>query len=151
MLEKCGFKKWLDKAPAVLSRFYTLFLVNLGWVIFAYDDLGQLTEELKKLFGFGGLPLVNSTTWFYLLSYGILFVLCILGSTNLPARAGKWLLGILSGQTEEITAEPKKEAALSLGEIAALVITVIFLLLVMTLAVAGLASDAFNPFLYFRF
>jgi alginate O-acetyltransferase complex protein AlgI len=132
MLEKCGFKKWLDKAPAVLSRFYTLFLVNLGWVIFAYDDLGQLTEELKKLFGFGGLPLVNSTTWFYLLSYGILFVLCILGSTNLPARAGKWLLGILSGQTEEI-------------------ITVIFLLLVMTLAVAGLASDAFNPFLYFRF
>ncbi|MBR0515521.1 MAG: MBOAT family protein, partial [Eubacterium sp.] len=29
--------------------------------------------------------------------------------------------------------------------------TVIFILIVMTLATAGLASDSFNPFLYFRF
>lgn len=154
MIEKNGFKKILDKAPGILSRVYTLFFVNLGWVIFAYDDMKNLSQAVKNMFGFGNLAFINDTTWFYLISYGILFVLAAAGSTTLPARLGKRVLSFIAGvkeNGENKEEEAEGEKGMTGRETTATVIMLLFLFGVMTLSVAGLASDAFNPFLYFRF
>ncbi len=137
MLEKFGLKKILEKAPAWISHIYTLFFVNLGWVIFAYDDMSKLGAALKNMFGMNGLAFINDNTLFYIISYAAVFIICAFASTELPKKAG---LKIAGGNSETIRGETLKSF-----------ITVIFLFIVMTLSVASLASDSFNPFLYFRF
>ena len=135
-VEKCGFKKVLDKLPSVVSRLYTLFFVNFGWVIFAYDDMGKLGQAVKNMFGFGGLPFVSDAAWFYLVSYLLLLIILVAASTQLPVKLWKKIQAKMSGPS---------------GETVVTVLTVLFLITVLTLSVAGLASAAFNPFLYFRF
>lgn len=39
--EKLFLLKLLEKAPAFVGRIYTILAVMLGWVLFAFDDLGK--------------------------------------------------------------------------------------------------------------
>lgn len=131
MIEKMGLLKRLEKIPAALSHLYALFFINLGWVIFAYDELPALGAALKNMFGMGGLPLANQGTWYCLISYGLFLLIAFAAATSLPKKLAEKLLA--------------KNAVLT-G-----VLEVIFLFAVFLLATAFLASEAFNPFLYFRF
>lgn len=132
MLEKSFLLKLLEKLPKAIQRIYSLFLINLGWVIFANDSLPQLGRTLSRMFGLGGLAGWNKETTFYLMSYLVIFIIAAIGSTGLvKAIRDK----IVYWQYEKLYT----------------VMTVIFIIAVMTLATAGLASDSFNPFLYFRF
>ncbi|MBE5944082.1 MAG: MBOAT family protein [Lachnospiraceae bacterium] len=130
MAEKLFLGKLLEKIPTVFSRIYALFFINLGWVIFAYDDIGKLGTALKNMFGMNGLSLCNQLTIFTLLSYGVFFVIAFIGSTPLPKK----FMNYISTKTKIYDG-----------------IEVVLLLVVMMLSTAFLASDAFNPFLYFRF
>lgn len=130
MAEKLFLGKLLEKIPTVFSRIYALFFINLGWVIFAYDDIGKLGTALKNMFGMNGLSLCNQLTIFTLLSYGVFFVIAFIGSTPLPKK----FMNYISTKTKVYDG-----------------IEVVLLLVVMILSTAFLASDAFNPFLYFRF
>jgi alginate O-acetyltransferase complex protein AlgI len=58
-----------------------------------------------------------------------MIILAAIGSTEIPKKIGKKI-------------DDSKAGAIG---------AVIFILIVMTLSTAGLASDAFNPFMYFRF
>lgn len=135
MVEKIGLLARLKKLPAVLQHMYALFFINLGWVIFSYDDIPALGTALGNMFGLNGLPFVNDRTIFYLLSYGLSVVIACLGATPFPKKIGRLL-------TE------RKNGA---GGIAGGVLEIVFLFAVLIFATAFLASDAFNPFLYFRF
>ena len=53
MIEKLFLLKWLDRAPAWIGHLYSLFLVVIGWTIFAQTDMGQLGSYLKVMFGVG--------------------------------------------------------------------------------------------------
>ncbi len=138
MLEKTFLLKVLKKLPKFISHIYTLFLVNLGWVIFAYDDMGNLANAVKNMFGLNGLSFAGNGTSFYLLSYVIVFVIAFIGATPLPKKLGNKIIAGLEGKS-------------AIKETAAIVLTTVFLLAVLILSTAGLASDSFNPFLYFRF
>ena len=70
VLEKMVWGKALARLPAALQHIYTLFLVVIGWALFAIEDMGQLGQYLKCMFGFGGLPAVSAATLYYLRSYG---------------------------------------------------------------------------------
>lgn len=125
-------EKWLpslQKWPEVLRRGYTLLIVMLGFVLFNADSIGQAGSDLAALFGFGGLPVVTAQTLYYLRSFGLLFVLGIVGSTPLVRN---WAVGV------------RKTRAGSFLELAMMV----GLLLVST---AYLVDGSFSPFLYFRF
>ena len=125
-------EKWLpglQKWPEVLRRGYTLLIVMLGFVLFNADSIGQAGSDFSALFGFGGLPVVTAQTLYYLRSFGLLFVLGIVGSTPLVRN---WAVGI------------RKTRAGSFLELAMMV----GLLLVST---AYLVDGSFSPFLYFRF
>lgn len=133
ILEKMFINKWLERIPTFFSHAYTLFFVNFGWVIFAYDKMGVLLNCFRNMFGFGGMSLINENTMFYILSYGIFFVIAFIAATPLPKKIA------------EIICDSKSQK-LSMGIMEAL-----FLLFVLILSTAFLASEAFNPFLYFRF
>lgn len=137
MLEKYLLKGILDKIPGWIRHIYTLFFVNLSWVIFSYDDIHVLGTVLKRMFGFGGIPLWNSSGTFYFLSYLLIFLIMAFASTPFPKQ-------IVEKISSKLETAKKGTWIILAAEIAGI-------LLVMILSTASLASDAFNPFLYFRF
>ena len=137
MLEKYVLRSVLDKLPIWVRRIYALFLINLSWVIFSYDDIHELGSVLKRMFGLGYIPIWNSSTTFYLLSYLLLFIIMAIASTPAPIFLWK--------KAEEKLMTKSYGGAVLLGA------EIIGILIVMLLSTASLASDAFNPFLYFRF
>lgn len=137
MVEKLGLLRLLAKLPKWVQHIYTLFFVNLSWVIFSYDNLPALGNALKNMFGFGGIPVWNTMSGYYLSAYAVIFIILILASTPYPKQWYAWLAGRLEqGNVKKITAAVLQSV---------LVAGVLFM------ATACLASDSFNPFLYFRF
>lgn len=136
MIEKAGFAKVLQKLPAVVQHLYALFFINLSWVIFSYDDLSKLGIVIKRMFGFGGIPVWNSGTGYYWLSYLAVFLIMGIAATPYPKQLVKKCAGKIP--------EKSRNVVISVAEL-------VGILLVMLMATGSLASDAFNPFLYFRF
>lgn len=136
MIEKAGFGKILQKLPAAVQHLYALFFINLSWVIFSYDDLSKLGIVIKRMFGFGGIPVWNSGTGYYWLSYLVVFIIMGIAATPYPKQLVKKCAGRIP--------EKARTVVVSVAEL-------LGILLVMLMATGSLASDAFNPFLYFRF
>lgn len=132
MLEKLFLLEWLKKAPSVISRLYSLFFINLGWVIFAYDKMPALKNAVLNMFGGSGLSFSNDLTIYYLISFGLFFVIAFVAATPLPKKGVTKLLN-------------NKNEGLVTG------LNAVFILCILVLSTAFLASEAFNPFLYFRF
>lgn len=132
MLEKLFLLEWLKKAPSVISRLYSLFFINLGWVIFAYDKMPALKNAVLNMFGGSALAFSNDLTIYYLISFGLFFVIAFVAATPLPKKLVTKLLN-------------NKNEGLVTG------LNAVFILCVLVLSTAFLASEAFNPFLYFRF
>ena len=130
MVEKLWLGKLLQRLPSIISRIYALFFINLGWVIFAYDNLGKLGKTISNMFGLGGIDFVNELTMFTVLSYGLFFLIAFVAATPVPKKLWNKLAN--------------KVKAMEIVE-------VVLLFLAMVLSTAFLASDSFNPFLYFRF
>ena len=97
--EKLFLKQWLERLPRAVQWLYAFFLIVLGWVLFSSDSLAILGGRLAVLFGAGGLPAANGLSLYYLRNYGILFLLCALGSTpRFKEKSGRfyWLILLLS-------------------------------------------------------
>lgn len=123
----------IKKIPSVLQHFYTLLIVVLGFVLFNAVDITQAGNDIAGMFGFAGVPFINKETIYYLLSYGTLFAVSIVGATPLI-----------------------KTTAIKLSENSKLrniiaVVEPIALLVLLIICSAYLIDGSFNPFLYFRF
>ncbi len=127
LLEK--FVPALQKLPDVLRRAYTLLIVLLGFVLFNAADLSQAVSDIGGMFGFGGVPFVSAETLYFLRSYGLLFMIALVGATPVV----KHWAGKLEGKKTGLVLET---------------VLAVALLLVCT---AYLVDGSFNPFLYFRF
>ena len=128
MLEKFFLLKHLERAPALVSHLYTLFLVLVSWAIFALEDFSQLSAYLKVMFGLGGVPLANPAFGYYLISY--LPILCVAALASAPL--GKALF-------------------LRLPQRAAQVSGAVLILAGLVLCTAYLVDGTYNPFLYWNF
>ena len=119
----------MRKLPGVLGHFYVMLAVVLGFVLFNAEDMPQLGSDLSKMFGLAGLPLTSAETWYYLRSYGVLFVAGFIGATplirNLANRVSEKKIGAIL--------EP------------------VVLILLLVVCTAYLVDGSFSPFLYFRF
>ncbi len=125
-------EKWipgLQKLPALLRHGYVLLLICISFVLFNGESLVQVGQDLGSMFGFRGLPAISGETLYYLRSYGLLFILGIIGATPIVKKTALRLSETTVGSVLEI---------LLLGG----------LLLVCT---AYLVDGSFSPFLYFRF
>ena len=130
IFEKFFLLKELQKAPALVGHLYTLLCVAVGWVLFAFEDIGKGWAFFKTMFG--GAAFCDSGTVYQLLSYLPLLLLCTAASTPLAAKLCQKLGG-------------KCRAGLRTAA------DVTGMAGIMALAVAYLISGSYNPFLYFRF
>jgi len=131
ILEKFVLKKYIDKLPNAIKHFYTIILVLIGWLIFAFEDINLLIGYAKTMFGLNG-EFINSTFIYYFTNYFIVLVIAAIFSMPTYEK----LENILKN---------KKNVWIKF----LLVLTVYIILLIIT--IAYLVSDTYNPFLYFRF
>ena len=125
-------EKWttgMQTLPGILRHSYVLLVVLLGFVLFNAADLTQAMGDIGGLFGIGGVPLISTESLYYLRSYGILFVVGIVGTTPIVRNAAVRL----SERRLGAVAEPAA------------------LILLLIICCAYLVDGSFNPFLYFRF
>lgn len=125
-------EKWLpglQKLPNALRHGYVMLAVIFSFVLFNANSLSQAAGDMAGMLGLGGLPLISAPAVYYLKSYGLLFLLGILGATPLVKTLARK------------AADTKAAWALEPLVLAAL-------LLVCT---AYLVDGSFSPFLYFRF
>ena len=127
MLEKAFLGKWIQKFPAAVQHIYTLFLVLIGWVIFAMEDMETMGIWFKALFG--GAKLIDGKAVFYFKNY-------FFGLLVAAAAAFPWWKGLQS-RMEESAGGKTVQAVLWIG--------------LFVLSLAFLISETYNPFLYFRF
>ena len=128
--EKLFLLKVLQKIPSVLSRVYALLVVALGWVRFYFaDDVGgfaALKAFVPRLFT-GGVLSADAAS--VLLSALPLLLIAFVACTPLIRKCCDKLSG------------KKGFPVLQAAAVAA----------VLLLCTASLVSDAYNPFLYFKF
>ena len=140
MIEKLFLLKWLDKLPNWIGHIYSMFLVVIGWTIFAQTDIHQLGEYLKTMFGIGHVAVADSDFLYFLGSNAVLLVALIAASIDYRV----WMRRLKQGKDATIY----DAIATSKGwTIAKPVLMVVFLLV----SFAFLVGDSYNPFLYFRF
>ena len=126
ILEKAFLLKLLNKLPKAAAHLYALLAVMLGWALFYFEDLTLLGQFLGRLFSFTptnsqGLQLITGFA-------PLLLTACIAAT---PA-AKKCLLKI----DNTAGASALRFLAVAVG---------------LLLCTAALASQSYNPFIYFRF
>ena len=125
-------EKWvpaIQKLPNVLRHGYVLLIVCLSFVLFNADSLSQALSDMGGMFGFAGVPLVNTESLYYLRSYGLLFLMGIVGATPIV-----------------------RDTARRIGEKPwGAVLEVLLMAVLLIVCSAYLVDGSFSPFLYFRF
>ncbi len=127
LLERCV--PGLLKMPDFLRHGYVLLVTVLGFVLFNAQSLSQAVSDIGGLVGIGGVPAVSAESLYCLRSYGVLFLIGILGATPLPKMVAEHL---------------EKTKWMAFAEPAVL-------LLLLLICTGYLVDGSFNPFLYFRF
>lgn len=133
IIERLGWGKILDeKLPEFVSRLYTFLLVVFGWVFFDIDGFGDAVLYVKAMFGAGG-SFIDSYAVYQLGSYFVMFIFCIIASTDYPQKF-----------ITNLSRNPKTS---TVYKISAPIVQVTLMLI----CTAYLVDATYNPFLYFRF
>ena len=147
MIEKLFLLKWLKKAPAWIGHIYSMFLVVIGWTIFAQTDMSQLGRYLKTMFGIGAHGGADADFFYFLSTNAVLLILLVVCSIDHRF----WLRKICKKSVDSENTEDDniyQWCELSRGLTYAKPIIMVVLLGV---SFAFLVGDSYNPFLYFRF
>lgn len=129
MIEKAFLLKYLKKAPRFLAHIYTLLLVLISWVIFAFIDLDQGVTFLQTMFGLKDVPFVDGLSLFYLRNNIGLLVILVIAST--PLFKNLFSKYVMNKKAEWIVP--------------------VLVILGLIICTAYIVDATYNPFLYFRF
>lgn len=140
VIEKLGFLKFLKKHK-ITAHIYVLFTVMISFILFNASNcttagVSSVTvafNDVKALFGGGGLPLISKETVYYLRSFAVVFILAFIGATPL-----------LKNTVIKIKSYKKGEKIINVLE----PLCMLFLLVVVT---SYIINSSFTAFLYFRF
>lgn len=133
-IEKAFLMNWLNKSSSIFRHIYTIFLLLIGWGLFAFDNFEQLSNYFKVMFGLQGDGIYNQMTLFYLSSNAISLIILIIACTPLM----KW---IYSYMTRSLKAKWVIE----------IIIMPVIYFGILFISTAYLVDSSYNPFLYFRF
>ncbi len=126
LAERLFLGKWLEKLPGAVRHIYTMFIVLIGWALFAVEDMGRLGSYFSSLFGGGGW--FSAVDGYRLRTYLPTLVILAIGSTPLMGKLWD-----------------------RLGERTRAVLQPLLVLGALVLCTASLVDAGYNPFLYFRF
>ncbi|OMP32512.1 membrane-bound O-acyltransferase family protein [Mangrovimonas sp. DI 80] len=136
IIERIGFKDRLQKLPNVISHLYTLLVVGLSWVFFRSDTIQDSINYLGNLFSLKNETNIDFLNFY--LTKEVLFVLVLAVTFSTPlvdsTKKGLKRLGIFPKSNESIH-------------------TVKFVCLIALFIISCfyVATDSYNPFIYFRF
>ena len=130
IVEKCFLLHWLDRVPAAIGHFYTLFMVTISWALFSVEDIERMGLFLRAMFG--GTPFWSREALYLLLTSVPLLAVAAAAATPLASRLYKTV------------SDKLRELPLALADCTAIAGCVV-------LCTAYLISGSYNPFLYFRF
>ena len=128
IIEKTFLLKALKKAPAIVRHIYALFFIVLGWVLFYFENMGEMGVFLGRLFGAQGFGL-SVNTGAAILSFLPLMIAAAVISTPL-----------LTNTFHRIKSSGVRMVLENTGCVLSLL-----------LCTASLAGSSYNPFLYFKF
>lgn len=123
----------LNKIITVNSRIYSLFLILMGWVIFAFDNFSNGIIFIKSMFGLNKNILIDSYFMYTLTSNITLILIGIVAATSIPKKLINYLFKD-KNNTWYYT-----------------ILETIFIALILFISIAFLVNNSYNPFLYFRF
>ncbi len=126
LAERLFLGKWLEKLPGAVRHIYTMFIVLIGWALFAVEDMGRLGAYFSSLFGGGGW--FSPVDGYRLRTYLPTLAILAIGSTPLMGKLWD-----------------------RLGERTRAVLQPLLVLGALILCTASLVDAGYNPFLYFRF
>lgn len=132
IIEKLFLLKFLEKTKPIVRHLYTLFLVIISWVIFAFEDMTQIAQYLKAMFGFNQAGISNAETLYLLSNYILLLIICVLLSIEWKKTK---IAALFTSNTGWV------HPCFNIFLFAALFIV----------SISFLIGDTYNPFLYFRF
>jgi len=127
--ERLGLGCILDRRP-VLSRIYLFFVVIFGWVFFRVEDLKDALFAIKRMI----MP------WSYQVEVPI----------ERFVTPHAVIIGICAFLGMGIVQQLLKKSGLD-QKLRFSVPETIYLLLILLLSIAALASNTYNPFIYFKF
>lgn len=123
----------LNKIITVNSRIYSLFLILIGWVIFAFDNFSNGIIFIKSMFGLNKNILIDSYFMYTLTSNITLILIGIVAATSIPKKLINYLFKDKNNTWYYAILET------------------IFIALILFISIAFLVNNSYNPFLYFRF
>lgn len=126
-----------DRLPKPLAHVYLLLVVYLGWVLFKFEDAGELMAVAGGMVGLTGVPLGSMTASSTFMSNIFLLAASIVACTGLGSR--------LARRVRQMA--PDNGVALAIASAADLLIPPVCLLL----SIAAMAGASYNPFIYFQF
>ena len=124
LIEKFVIKKYLDKLPKVLQHVYAIFLILIGWTIFAIEDFSKLIDYIKVMFSFGSYKFIDSNFLYYGKNYLILFIIAIICCIPIKIKIKNKIF---------------------------MFIKFLIYIILFIITISFIVSDNYNPFLYFRF
>lgn len=132
IMEKMFLLKVMDRLPKFVRRIITLFIVNMGWVLFAFPNTKELFSMLGSMFGANGW---SNGEGIYALTANIFLILIALLATS--ELFTKFLKNLRENE--------------SWNKPYVLVIRHIFTLILLIISTAYILDQSFASFLYFQF
>lgn len=136
IIERIGFNDFLKKQSKIIAHFYTIIVILFSWVIFRSKSIIEAFNYIKTMFNFSA-EINYEYLYFYLTKETITaLALAIVFSTPIHKNVKNYILS-LNNQSNQLKI------------IQSLRIIVLFGLLF--ISYIYIATDSYNPFIYFQF
>jgi alginate O-acetyltransferase complex protein AlgI len=136
IIERLGFSKLLAKCWSPIAHIYTLLVVSIGWVFFRVENITDGFIYTKVLFGIDSAENSTYNLYDYLNTYTITVI--ILGIV-LSMNVFYWLINKFPFKETMFYTVTKK------------IVMILFIISTLLICASELASNTYNPFIYFRF
>ena len=121
---RIGIKKGSN---SIILSMYTLFVVNIGWVLFRAESVSNALKYLRNMFIYRAAN--GMTVGYYLNSWNVsIGIIAIILSGNMAKRLYNYIDGTVGG----------------------VMLNCIFLLLFF-ISILSIVSGTYNPFIYYQF
>ena len=134
LLEKFVIK---DRIPSVPAHVYAMVVVFFGWVLFRFEDFGEMGFVFGGILGLSGNAFTSLEVQTLFLQNIFLLIFCIVACTPLGKALHRKMFEMANRSDVALMVYGVLEA-----------ITPPFLLIISVVALSGLS---YNPFIYFQF
>lgn len=140
-LERGSFGTFLKKTPNFIQHVYLLVVVMVGWVFFRAEDLGYAFGYLKSLIGLNlGNELIYPIKLYLDNEVIVAIIVGIIISTPIFKLMRRQFIKLRSSKIPSVIFNPTYATLSVLGFVS-----------ILFLSMLSIASNTYNPFIYFRF